>query len=94
MSESFASYIMRTEYQSTSNRWKMLTPRERQVALLICAKNGGKGYTNPQIAENLGISRETVKIHVRNILYKFNLHSKAELRRTLNGLESRRYEKF
>jgi len=75
----------KTEKHSPTSRWERLTPRERQVAALICTQNGGKGYTNPQIASHLGISRETVKIHVRNILYKFDLHSKVDLRRMLTG---------
>ena len=68
-------------------RWKTLTPRERQVAELICKANGRRPTTNPQMAVQLGISRETVKIHVRNIFNKFDIHSKVELRQALNGLE-------
>ena len=60
-------------------RWHSLSPREQQVAALICLS-----YTNRQIANRLVISVETVKSHVRNVLYKFNLHSKAELRQTLS----------
>ena len=56
-------------------RWESLTPRQKQIAILIC-----QGHTNPQIAEQLHISTETVKTHIRRILYKFNLRSKAELR--------------
>ena len=61
--------------QEVQKRWESLSPRQREVAVLIC-----RGYTNPQIASELKISLETVKTHVRNILQKFNLHSKAELR--------------
>ena len=82
----------KTGTPTKTSRWERLTPRERQVAALICQENGGKSYTNPQIASNLGISRETVKIHVRNILYKFNLHSKVELRRTLSGWDLWQYQ--
>lgn len=60
-------------------RWRDLSPREQQVAALVCL-----GYTNRQIANRLVISIETVKSHVRNILNKFNLHSKIELRQTLS----------
>lgn len=56
-------------------RWEALSAREQQVTALVCL-----GHTNAAIAERLVISPETVKTHVRNVLYKFNLHSKAELR--------------
>jgi RNA polymerase sigma factor (sigma-70 family) len=52
-----------------------LTPREREIAWLTA-----QGRTNRQIAENLVISPETVKTHVRHVLDKFNVGSKAELR--------------
>ncbi len=55
-----------------------LTPREREVARLAAA-----GYTNRQIAQALVISPETVKVHVRNILRKFDVHSKSRLRAIL-----------
>jgi DNA-binding NarL/FixJ family response regulator len=60
-------------------RWRDLSPREQQVAALVCL-----GYTNRQIANRLVISIETVKSHVRSVLNKFNLHSKIELRQTLS----------
>jgi len=56
-------------------RWESLSPRQREIVILIC-----QGYTNPQIAAELYISPETVKTHIRRILYKFSLNSKAELR--------------
>ena len=58
--------------------WRSLTPREQQIAALACIN-----YTNRQIAAHLFISPETVKTHMRNVLRKFDLHSKAELRQTL-----------
>jgi len=80
------------EIQTSMSLWQSLTPRERQVAELVCKTNGGRPYTNPQIACLLGISRETVKIHVRNILYKFDLHSKGELRRILSNVDLHKIE--
>jgi DNA-binding CsgD family transcriptional regulator len=59
-------------------RWQELTQREQQVAALTCLN-----FTNRQIAAHLVISPETVKTHVRNVLFKFDLHSKAELRKLL-----------
>ncbi|MDX1436818.1 MAG: helix-turn-helix transcriptional regulator [Anaerolineales bacterium] len=60
-------------------RWQDLSPREQQVAALACLN-----YTNRQIAAMLVISPETVKTHMRNILQKFSLRSKAELRQALS----------
>lgn len=60
------------------SRWQMLSLREQQVAALACLN-----FTNRQIAARLMITPETAKTHVRNVLRKFGLHSKADLRRTL-----------
>lgn len=54
---------------------RSLTPREAEVVW-----RAAHGHTNRQIATALVISPETVKTHVRNILLKLSLHSKAELR--------------
>jgi DNA-binding NarL/FixJ family response regulator len=55
-------------------RWRDLTAREQEVAALICLN-----YTNDEIAYRLVISAQTVKTHVRNILWKFEVNSKIEL---------------
>lgn len=62
------------------NRWRSLSPREQQIAALVCLN-----YSNPQIATHLMISPQTTKTHVRNILHKFGLRSKDQLRRALAG---------
>jgi DNA-binding NarL/FixJ family response regulator len=54
--------------------WMALTPREQDVAALIYA-----GYNNTHVASLLDLSVETVRSHVRHILYKGDLHSKIEL---------------
>jgi len=59
-------------------RWRSLTPRQQQAAALTCLN-----FTNRQIAAQLGISPQTVKAHMRNLLHRFGLHSKAELRLAL-----------
>jgi DNA-binding CsgD family transcriptional regulator len=58
--------------------WRALTPRQQQVAALACLN-----FTNRQIAARLGISPQTVKAHLRNLLHRFELHGKAELRQAL-----------
>ncbi len=59
-------------------RWEALTARQQQVAALACLN-----FTNRQIAARLGISPQTVKAHMRNLLHRFDLHSKGELRQAL-----------
>lgn len=60
-------------------RWRMLSPREQEVAALICLN-----YTNKEIAARLRLSPETVKTHARNLLSKFRLRSRAQLREALS----------
>lgn len=69
-------------------KWQRLTPRQQEVAALICL-----GYTNQQIALRLTISPETVKTHVRNVLYKFNLRRKTDLQRALTSWDFSAWEK-
>jgi len=68
----------RRQMDRTHRSWDALSPREKQVAALVCA-----GLTGRQIAARLVISPETIKTHVRHILRKFNLSSRRELRRLL-----------
>jgi DNA-binding CsgD family transcriptional regulator len=58
--------------------WRLLSPREQEVAALICLN-----HTNKEIAARLGLSPETVKTHVHNLLGKYRLRSRAELRQAL-----------
>jgi DNA-binding CsgD family transcriptional regulator len=52
-----------------------LTPRERQVAELA-----GSGLSNPEIAEQLFITRKTVEAHLRVVFRKLDLSSRDQLR--------------
>ena len=77
--EMFSSAIARrARMQAARARWQELSTREQQVAALVC-----QDLTNRQIAARLSISGETVKTHIRNVLFKFGLHSKEDLRRHL-----------
>jgi RNA polymerase sigma factor (sigma-70 family) len=64
-----------------------LTPREQEVTWLTA-----RGYTNRKIAEVLVLSPETVKTHVRHILEKLGVSSKADLRLLLLDLGIRWWE--
>ena len=48
-----------------------LTARERQVLSEVA-----RGLGNRQIADSLTISEQTVKVHIRNVLRKLNVHSR------------------
>ncbi len=70
---------------------KGITPRETEVLKLLA-----QGRTNPQIAEDLAISRGTVKIHVQNIIAKLGVSDRTqaavraiELGLATSGLERR-----
>jgi len=56
-----------------SSPFSALTPRETEILALLA-----EGQSNKAIARNLGISDGTVKLHVKAILRKLNLHSRVE----------------
>jgi FixJ family two-component response regulator len=55
-------------------RHQGLTPRERQVLILVVA-----GMLNKQIGVELSISEKTVKIHRGNVMRKMQVESVADL---------------
>ncbi len=62
--------------------WPSLTPTELEVAQLVA-----EGLRNPQIADKLFVSPETVKTHVSNVLGKLGVANRTELA----GLVGRRH---
>ena len=54
--------------------WDALTATERQVAGLAAS-----GRTNPQIATELVVGRETVKTHLTSIYRKLDISNRVEL---------------
>jgi len=50
-----------------------LTPREKEILCLLA-----EGQSNKVIARNLGITDGTVKLHVKAILRKLDVHSRVE----------------
>ena len=54
-----------------SGEWLHLSPREREVALLVA-----RGLANKEIASELGLSHGTVKLHVHSIFLKVGVHKR------------------
>ena len=63
----------RDEPGSAASLVKQLTGRERQILGHVAA-----GMSNKAIARALGISHDTVKLHVRHVLAKLGLSSRVE----------------
>lgn len=61
------------ESANTESPFSELTPRELEILCLLA-----DGQSNKIIARNLGISDGTVKLHVKAILRKLNVHSRVE----------------
>jgi DNA-binding NarL/FixJ family response regulator len=57
-----------------------LTTKEQEVLSLLLRR-----YTNAEIAEQLSLSRNTVKTHVSSILRKLALHSRQEILRAASS---------
>src|SRR5215207_5300377 len=56
-----------------TEQMESLTPREIEVLRLL-----SQGQTNPQIAQNLLVSRGTVKIHVQHIISKLGVSDRTQ----------------
>ena len=54
-------------------QWEGLSPREHEVLNLLA-----RGFSNPEIAELLAISKLTVGTHVKNIYRKLEVNSRSE----------------
>jgi len=64
----------RAESSAINEQIEMLTPREHEVMTYVIT-----GIPNKQIAYELGISEETVKIHRGRVMHKLDIDSVAEL---------------
>jgi two-component system nitrate/nitrite response regulator NarL len=62
-----------TEQEPKQSAFSDLTPREREILCHLA-----EGQSTKVIARNLGISDGTVKLHVKAILRKLNVHSRVE----------------
>ena len=70
-SEERAKRVERTELE---RRVGSLTPREREVLVLVVA-----GMLNKQIADKLGIAEKTIKVHRGRVMEKMQADSVADL---------------
>ena len=67
-------YLSCSHSDPTGDAPKALTDREQQVVRLIA-----EGQTRREIAEQLGISPNTVERHRQNVMAKLDLHNRAAL---------------
>jgi len=65
--------LNKCQWSYLKRRYKM-TPRETQIAQLIC-----QGLGNEEIAKRLKIKHGTVKTHVRNLYRKLWVHNKISM---------------
>ncbi|MFQ5854300.1 MAG: response regulator [Anaerolineae bacterium] len=69
-----ADYLGRVNTAEAQDKYERLTPREREILLLI-----GEGHSDKEIAERLVISANTVQSHRWRIMDKLDLRNRAEL---------------
>ena len=77
-----ASRLRRSQMAGARERLARLTPRELDVCRLVA-----RGLLNKQIADELGVSQQTVKIHRGRVMHKLEVGSVAELVRLLSFIE-------
>jgi FixJ family two-component response regulator len=71
----------RAKVEELHSRYRLLTPREREVMALVVA-----GLLNKQIAGDLGTSEASVKVHRQHVMEKIGAGSLAELVRMADKL--------
>lgn len=69
-----AEYWPADPSERTSLRWELLTPTEREVALLVA-----RGLRNKQAGARMQISARTVETHLAHVFAKLGINSRVEL---------------
>ena len=77
--KSAASWLKHAERANLNARLARLTPRERQVANLVVS-----GMLNRQVADAIGTSEKTVKVHRGRVMTKLEIRSVTQLVRLLD----------
>jgi len=72
----------RAEKEAIRAHFAVLTPREREVCLLVA-----QGLLNKQIAAELGATEKTIKVHRGRVMAKLGASSVAELVRLVDRLQ-------
>lgn len=90
LAEGFGVLIERHEHLLVrlvdAMRAQPLSAQQREVALLLA-----RGFTNPQVAAELGVSLNTASYHVKQLFTKLDAHDRAEVvARVLEGHTARR----
>jgi two-component system nitrate/nitrite response regulator NarL len=73
LTQLLAKALRQEEKRSENAELTPLTSREQEILEQIA-----NGMSNKRIAKALGISEGTVKVHVKHLLKKLNLHSRTE----------------
>ena len=71
----------RAETAALQARHAVLTPREREVCELVA-----QGLTNKEVAQQLGTTEKTIKVHRARVIQKLGVDSVAELVRFVDRL--------
>jgi DNA-binding NarL/FixJ family response regulator len=66
--------LLNDEHWSYIRRQYSMSPRELQVARLVC-----EGFNNDEIADSLKITQGTIKTHIRNIYRRIRVKNKIEM---------------
>jgi|GEM_PF-999525 len=74
IARSLGRLISLKDTKPTVTRADLITPRERTLLNFL-----GKGFTNKEIANSLGIAEVTVKFHLAKLYNKFNVQSRLQL---------------
>ena len=76
-----AARLQRAKLEDLRGRYQSLTPREREVMAHVVT-----GMLNKQVAEELGTTEKTIKVHRGHLMRKMGMQSLADLVRAAERL--------